>query len=540
MRDVRAILLLAVILIGFAVLFARAGIVMLGGEPQAAPAAIAKPQLTRAEIQDRNGVRLAVQVDVPSVTANPQTLWDAEAAADTLAQIISTPRDTLAKRLGDTTREFVWVARDITPAQKQAILQSGVEGLAFVQQAKRAYPNGALAGHVLGYAGIDENGLAGVEYAYDSTLWGDKPEPIQLTLDSRVQSLVEKSLAAGMTQYQAKAGAAILLDRDGAILAMASAPSFDPNLAREYPTNAPERINQATASVYELGSVMKPLTVAYALEQGVVENNTIFPTARPYSLGSYKIKDTHSVGAWASLKTIITESSNIGTLHVYAKLGADGIRAQTTAYGFDSPVTINLPERATPLLPEYWNEVNAGSVAYGHGISLSPLHMAAAYTVFTNQGIRRTPYIRQGEDISDGQRVLSASVSKTMANWLGAVVADGTGQRAADSGYAIGGKTGTADMPFEGGYDEDRNVCSFASIFPLNDPRYVLLVTLVEPQAADPKEGHTASWNAAPLSAKIINNIAPILGMYATQTNPTNLTDQIISPQPDQADEGAL
>ena len=199
---------------------------------------------------------------------------------------------------------------------------------------------------------------------------------------------------SAIERYAAKGGAAILLDRDGAILALASGPEFDPNLSGSYSAEAADRINNATASVFELGSVMKPFTLAYAVSENAVTSEAIFPTGDPFPLGPYNITDTHSVGPWASLKTIIKESSNIGTLHVFKQLGIEKTKAMIDRLGFGAAVPVELPGRGKPILPPSWTEVSAGTIAYGHGLSVSPLHMAAAYTVFTNAGVRRIPYVR--------------------------------------------------------------------------------------------------------------------------------------------------
>ncbi len=513
--DMRARAVSILILLGFAGLAVKGGLVALtspAGPDGRADVFAEAPR--RADIVDRNGDLLATSVTVYSLFADPRAMMDGDLVADRLAGVLpGLDRDQIARRLARKDRAFVWIRRGLTPRQKQAVFALGLEGLGFREEIRRSYPRGTLAGHVLGYAGADGDGLGGLEYSHDARLDAGGA-PLRLTLDSNVQFSLETELAQGVSRYQARAGAGIVLDaRKGDILAMASWPPLDPHAATRIAVDHPSRYNHALGSVFELGSVFKPLTVAAALQAGRVTLSETFAVEAPIEVGGRTISDTHPIASKATLRDIIAESSNIGTVKIAWRLGPEGQKAALEALGLTGQVSADLPGAAKPILPDVFDPLHAATVAYGHGIAVSPLALAAAYTAFANDGVRVAPRLVAGSGVpAPRQAAWSAETNRAMLDILRQAVVAGTGQLADSPGYRVAGKTGTAEKPIAGVYSEGANICSFAAVFPADRPEYVVLIVLDEPQAG-PDRGRAAGWNAAPTAGAVIERIAPILGV---------------------------
>jgi cell division protein FtsI (penicillin-binding protein 3) len=501
----------------FVVMAGRSAYIAATGAPEGAWAArrmAASESELRARILDRNSVLLAESVSSYSLWANPQLIWEPSEVAAKLREVFP-DMDTAAitRRLSDQSREFVWVRRGLTPGQRLRIMELGAEGLGFREERRRIYPQGALAGHVLGYTDIDGRGLAGLERQFDSILQPGQP-PLRLTLDISIQTALEVELAAAAEAYKIRGGAAILMEtRTGAIRGIASWPPFDPHRAGDLPTNDPGRLNRAVGAVYELGSVFKPLTIAAALDAGLVRPDERFPVGEPITIGSFTVQDTHWIGREASLTRIMAESSNIGTVLVNQRLGPRRQAAFLERAGLTARAPVELPGSAAPLLPRAYDETTAATVSYGHGISVTPLSFLTAFAAFGNDGRRVHPtLIEPATADAAGEELMSAETARAVLDMLRASVTHGTGQRADIAGYRIAGKTGTAEKPVAGGYDKDRNITSFAAVFPADRPEFALIVTLDEPQ---PVAGGsmTAAVNAAPVAGRIVERTAPLLGL---------------------------
>lgn len=498
----------------FVILAGKGGFLALSGQAQGLSAPGQPALATRADIVDRNGELLATSVASYSLWANPRLIWDAEKVADGLmTQFPDLDRDALTRRLADRDKGFVWVKRRLTPSQKQEVLALGLESLDFREEPRRAYPRGALAGHVLGYINADGAGIAGLELTLNDRLTAGEG-PVRLTLDIGAQATLEAELATAAIDYGIIGGAAILMEtRTGEIRAIASFPPFDPNRAAETPTQDPSRLNRAISAVYELGSVFKPLTVAAALEAGAVQPRDVFDVATPLEIGTTRITDTHWIGATASLSRILAESSNIGTVRVNQALGARRQGAFLDMAGLTRRAVIELPGSAAPLIPATLDPVTAATVSYGHGLSVSPLAFLAAFSAFGNGGEMAPPtLVADADERPAPVRLMSAITAELVTAMMRDTVAHGTASRADVAGYRVAGKTGTAEKPVAGGYDKDRNVASLAAIFPASRPEYALIVTLDEPRAVE-GGGMTASWNAAPVAGRIIERVAPLLGL---------------------------
>jgi cell division protein FtsI (penicillin-binding protein 3) len=499
----------------FVLLAGRGGYLALSDAPVRG---MASPQMAtpekRGDIVDRNGELLATSVVSWSLWANPKLVWDGEEAARQLVSVFPDLDEALlARRLSESRREFVWVKRGLTPRQREQVMMLGLEALDFREELRRAYPRGVLAGQVLGYTNVDGEGLGGVELAFDASLRAAQA-PLRLALDIGAQAALEAELATAAMDYDIVGGAAILMETaTGEIRGMASWPPFDPNRASETPANDPGRTNRAIGAVYELGSVFKPLTIAAALEAGVVRPGDRFEVGRPLEVRGFRVRDTHWIGQHADLTRILAESSNIGTVHVNLALGPQRQMQFLDRAGLTRRAPIALPGSAAPLVPARLDEVTAATVSYGHGFSVTPLAFLTAFAAFGNEGRMVTPKILSGEaSAGEPARLVSADTARVMIGMMRASVMDGTGRRGDVPGYRVAGKTGTAEKPIPGGYDRSRNVTSFAAVFPAESPRFALIVTLDEPKPIE-DGSMTAGMNAAPVAGRIIERVAPLLGI---------------------------
>lgn len=498
----------------FVVMAGRGGFLALSDAPARPGGPLTTAALEkRADIVDRNGELLATSVVSWSLWANPSLVWDAEEAARQLAEVLPDINEAdVAERLSNPRRQFAWVRRGLTPRQREQVMALGLEGLDFIEEARRVYPRGVLAGQVLGYTNVDGKGIAGAELAYDRALQaGD--EPVRLTLDIGAQTALEMELATAAMDYDMKGGAAILMEiGTGELRGVASWPPFDPNRATDTPPDDPGRMNRAIGAVYELGSVYKVLTVAAALEAGAIRPGDRFPVGEPLMIRSFRVTDTHWIGREANITRILAESSNIGTVHVNLALGPQRQMQFLQQAGLTKRAPLSLPGSAAPLVPPRLDEVTAATVSYGHGISVSPLAFLTAFAALGNGGEIAAPVILMGEAPPPPVRLVSAATADTVLSMMRDSVAEGTGRRADIPGYRVAGKTGTAEKPVAGGYDKDRNVASFAAVFPADSPQYALIVMLDEPKPIEDGT-RTAGVNAAPVAGRIIERVAPLLGV---------------------------
>ena len=501
-------------------------------EPRAS--AIGNPIIgQRSDIVDRNGRILATNLQTHSLYAHPRDMIDPAYAAQGLAEIF--PELDATELMKDFTgdRRFLWIRRQISPEQMQAVHDIGSPGLLFGPREMRLYPNGPIAAHILGGASYGREGVAsaevigvaGVERQFDSFLRDPANEgaPLELSLDLTVQAAAEQVLAGGMSIMNAKGATSVLMDiHTGEIVSMVSLPDFDPNNRPRVPITGDQSdsplFNRAVQGVYELGSVFKIFTTAQAMELGLVNPSTMIDTQGPLTWGRFRIRDFHDYGPELSTTDVIVKSSNIGTARIAMQIGAQRQRAFLDALGFLEPTPLELIEAPTgkPLLPRNWSEISTMTISYGHGLSSSPVHLAAGYASLLNGGTRVTPTLLRRETVELGPRVVSEAVSMRSRDMLRQVVSRGTASFGEVPGYEVGGKTGTADKPRAagGGYYDDKVISTFASVFPANDPQYILIVTLDEPSensGAEPRR--TAGWTAVPIAAEMIRRVAPLLGL---------------------------
>ena len=486
----------------------------------------------RADITDRNGTLLATNIVTAALYAQPRQLIDPERTARALATIFpDLDRETLLKGFTDG-RKFLWIRRSVSPEQRQAVHDIGEPGLLFGPRETRLYPNGAVAAHILGGTsfgreGVDAAeivGVAGVEKSFDERLRDPAltGEPLRLSIDLDLQAALEEVLAKGMADLSAKGAVGILMEaRTGRLRAMASLPDFDPNLRPALPVSGDPAdsplFNRAVQGRYELGSVFKPFTVALGLEKGIISPSTMVETKGPMKWGRFTIRDFHDYGPRLTVEDVLVQSSNIGTAHIALAEGAAAQQDFLRRLGLLDGLPVELAEtaRAKPLLPGKWSDLTTMTVSYGHGLAVSPLHLATAYASLMNGGHRVRPTLVDGSGPVDGERIVSERTSRQLRDMLRQVVVRGTAKLADVPGYDIAGKTGTADKPLpSGGYARDKVFSTFAAVFPAKDPEYVLVIALDEPSNTDHGISiRTAGYTSAPLVAEAVRRIAPLMGM---------------------------
>ncbi len=488
---------------------------------QAVPTSFARP-----DIVDRNGRLLATDVEMPSLYADPALVIDRDEVAEKLARVLPELDEAEVRRLlSDRTRRFVWLRRGLSPRLAQAVHDLGLPGLGFRRELKRAYPAGALAGHLIGAVNVDNKALAGIERHLDdngsiepvhgATLTGRAP--LRTSLDLGVQHALDEELKAAMGRYEAKGAAGLVLDvTTGEVVAAQSLPGADP--ARIADLIDDSRQDKLAGGVYELGSIMKMATVAMALDGGQVTADSVLDVRQPLEAGRYTIRDPHPAGRPLTVAEIFVRSSNVGAGMLALEAGAERQRAFFDRLGLTASIKTEAGPVAAPLLPAQWNKVETITLAYGHGIALAPVQFAAAAAALVNGGRRVTPTLlrRLPGDMVAGDAVVTPETSRVMRELMRRNVTDpaGTGRKAAAAGYRVGGKTGTAELAVKGRYKASAVISSFLAAFPMEAPRYVALVMIFEPKPTKAAQGQLAAGNnAAPTAGRLIERIAPLLGI---------------------------
>lgn len=478
----------------------------------ASQAAVTRGEERRAEIVDRHGMLLATDLTMASLYADPTIVPDKEYTALKLAEIF--PELDMDAIYSDLQRQgrFVWIKRNLHPQEQDAVLDLGIPGLAFKNERKRAYPHGRSLAHVVGMAGVDNNGLMGIERSFNRALVSHDAEPLQLSIDLRVQTAVVEALREEVEEHQAIGAAGLVMDiHTGELLALASLPDFDPNVPASI--QAEDMFNRATLGVYELGSSFKTFTFASAFEHDVIKMDHVYDATKPLKIGRFSIRDHHPKERWLTVPEVFMYSSNIGTARIADVMGAELQREYLGKLGLYDTVELELPELGTPMLPERWGRVQNMTVSYGHGIAVSPLHVARAYAILANGGTFVHPTLVKGQGRMEGQ-VIAPETTEVMNKMLRLVVAEGTGKQADVPGYMVGGKTGTAEKAGAGSYERKRMVTDFVGVFPMHKPRYVVMTMIDEPKGSKASWGYaTAGWTAAPAAQDIISRIAPMLGI---------------------------
>ena len=482
----------------------------------------------RPDILDRNGVQLATDIRTVSVFAEPRNILDKDEATELLTAVLP---DLNAKELRDklgTKKGFVWIKREITPRQQAEVHRLGIPGVGFVPENKRVYPNGNVAAHVLGFANVDNIGIAGIEKYIDSqglqdlngagfAVQASDLKPVQLSIDMRVQHLLRDELVKGLEKYRAIAAAGAVMDvNTGEMIALVSLPDFDPG----NPVDALEkdRINRMNVGVYEMGSTFKALTIAMALDSGKASINSSYSTAGGMMrFGRQVIKEYHGTGRTLTVPEVFLHSSNMGSIKMALSVGVEGHKAFLKKMMQLDRMTTELPESASPIVPQRWGEINTATIAFGHGLAVAPIQALAAVGALVNGGYLIKPtFLKRSEEEAkkDAIRVIKPETSEAMRFIMRINGEKGSARFADIPGYFVGGKTGTAEKVINGRYAKNKNFTTFTAIAPSDKPRYVFLAIYDEPKGYAESGGYsTAAWNAGKTTGKVIERAAPILGM---------------------------
>jgi cell division protein FtsI (penicillin-binding protein 3) len=478
----------------------------------------------RPDILDRNGTVLATDVKAPSLFAEPRKLIDVDEAEELLTAVLPDLDATEVRERLSSKRGFVWLKREITPKQQQEVHRLGIPGVGFLTENKRVYPNGPVVSHEIGHVNIDNQGIAGIEKWLDGQglaalhmagLATDQlQQPVQLAVDLRVQFALRDELVAAREKFKAKASSGVIVNvNTGEILALVSEPDYDPNNPRE--ANDPTRINRLTTGVYEMGSTFKSLTLAMALDSGKVTLDSKFDARGDLHYGKFTIHDFHAQHRILSVPEIFTYSSNIGTAKMALSLGVDYHKAFLKKLGQLDRLRTELPESAEPLVPKHWGELNTVTIAFGQGLSVAPLQAVMGISALVNGGRLIPPtFLKRDQVEADklAKRVIKAETSDKMRYLMRLNVEKGTATRANVAGYYVGGKTGTSEKVVGGRYSKTKVLTSFTAIMPADNPQYLLLIMIDEPQGLAETHGFaTSGWNAVPVGAKVIERVAPLL-----------------------------
>lgn len=496
---------------------------------------------TRASIVDRNGVVLAANMASRSLYVQPN-----EMSNNASRRRVATELATLFPELDaddlfasfSNGSSFRWVKKRLTPEQQQAVHDVGEPGLHLGPREVRIYPQGRIAAHLLGNVSdgysdaqsVELKGTAGVEMAKDRLLQqlGKQNLPLELSIDLRAQAILSDTLTAAIHTYKAEGGSAVLMDANsGEIIALVSLPDYDPNLWAEIFSGTPEQRKvlfcQASQGLYEFGSTFKIFAAAQALELGLVDIDSEVPN-QDIKLGKYTISRYDTDESYLSVEDVIAKSSNVGSAWLALQIGSERQRQFMKELGLLDPsgIETNEAQNLFPMAPSNWGDIQTATISYGHGLSVSQVHLAAAYSTIVNGGMRVRPtIIKNNQPTSEPYRVISSETSKKVTKLLQAVATKGTAKTSKPNGYSWGGKTGTADKPSVGGYAEDQVLATFASVFPIENPRFTLVVTLDNADSEDgTKWSRAASRTAVPTTAILISELAPLLGIRPIPQSP--------------------
>ena len=468
----------------------------------------------RANIYDRNDVLAATDLKTKSLYVSSVLVKNPQAIARGLSGIFSdlSYAEVLKKiKEGKNSKQWILIKRNLTPNQADQVQNLQMAGLLFEDDRIRVYPQKSITSHLIGYVDLDRKGLSGIEMQYDRKLM--MGNDVHLAMDIRVQDILNDELVNGIATYHAKAAAGIVMDvNTSEVLALSSLPGFDPNLQNE--ADADQRFNRVTNGVYELGSVFKVFTNTAAFEENLVKMTDMYNVHEPIKYGRFTIKDDHAVKDDMNVGEIFAYSSNIGTVQIAKKIGADNQKDFLKKIGLLKKIDADFPGLGKPIYPKTWREINLFTISYGHGIAITPLHLATAVSAIVNGGILRNPSFLKLEKQPKGERVIKESTSEIMRAMLRKVVLEGTGRNANVEGYEVGGKTGTAERAESGGYNERQTLASFVAVFPISKPKYLVYVIFDRPNYTF----NTGGMVAAPVAGKIVRNIAPLLGVRPNVT----------------------
>ena len=481
-------------------------------------------RLPRPDIISENGLILAADIKIASLYAEPYKITDIDQTIEKLTPYLAYKNIPNLRKKLSLKRKFIWIEREITPSKQEKIHELGLPGIGFKSETRRVYPMKNLAAHILGFVDVDSRGLAGIEKYLDENgkifvasltePYKNQVNPVTLTLNIGMQHILRQNLKNAMNEFSAKAAAGVILNvHTGEIKALVSLPDFDPNSPKQALNE--DKINRITAGVFEMGSAVKTVTVAMALDENIITIENVYDATNPIRIAGFTIDDFHAQRRPLSVKEIFTYSSNIGTGKIALDVGLEKHKYFLKKIGFNQKLQTELPEAAKPLFPKRWTNIESVTASFGHGFSIQPLQLASVIAAFVNGGTLITPtFLPRDENIAQhiGKRIIKNKTAQIIKYLLEENVIQGTAKKAYKEGYHIGGKTGSAEKIIDGKYSSNHRMTSFVGAFPMKDPQYVILIMLDEPKPTPETTGYaTAGWNAVPVAGDIIEQIAPIV-----------------------------
>ena len=487
----------------------------------------AREHIPRPDIVDRNGIVLATDIAVASLYADPRKIIDIDEAVELItATVPDIDSKALLAKFKTPGKAFVWLKRQVSPEERDAVYNLGIPGVGYVNERKRVYPQGRLSAHTVGYVDVDTKGIAGIERYLDDagalfTASLTDPgkaaaAPAELAMDIRVQHAMTDEISKAVIKFKAIAGGGILLDIEtGEVISLVSLPDFDPNA--EAKKIGRDQQNRMLSGVYELGSVIKAVTFAMAFDTGTVNMNSKYDARFPLVIGSARISDFHAQRRVLTVPEIFTHSSNIGTAKMALDVGVEKHKEFLASVGLFDKLLTEVPETARPLLPKKWGKLVSATAAFGHGFAVQPLQGLSVVAGLLNDGNMVPPtFMRRSKEEADvlAKNIVKASTADALRTLFRLNVTDGTASKADVVGYRVGGKTGTAEKVVNKRYSKEHSLTSFIGAFPMDKPRYAILIMLDEPKALPETYGFsTSGWNAVPTASKIIERIAPLLNI---------------------------
>ena len=479
---------------------------------------------SRPDIVDRNGEVLATDIKTASLFAEPRRIVDADEAIEKLSTVLPEIDYEQTYRKLKSGAGFVWLQRQLTPKQQADILALGIPGLGFRTEKRRFYPSGETSSYIVGLTNIDNQGISGMEKYIDEQGLSDLQasglavardlKPVKLSIDLRVQHVVRDEIAAGLERYRAiGAGAVVLNIKTGEVMAMASVPDFDPN--NPYNAQDKDRLNRMSAGLYEMGSTFKSFTSAMALDSGKATMNSRFDASHPIRVGHQAIHDFHGKNRVLSLPEVFLYSSNIGSAREAELVGIEGHREFLHRLGILERMQTELPEVARPTEPKVWKQVNSFTIAFGHGVSTTPLQAAVGCAALMQGYLIQPTFLIRGEQeaMAVAKRVVSDKTVEGMRYLYTLNAEKGSARNARVPGYRVGGKTGTAEKVINGRYSKDLNFNTFVAAFPMDDPQYLVFTIADAPHPEKPGMTDVAANNAGVMAGNIIRRSAAMLGV---------------------------
>lgn len=508
-KKSRLVFIYFCILAAFCIIILRMFFVVIFGDKIQVSNAYDLRKLTkRSNIVDRNGTLVATDLKTKSLYLSSILVKDPNHVAKSVSSIfpdLSTHE--VLKKITDNKSSKSWILlkRNLTPSQAEQVQNLKIAGLIFEDDRIRVYPQKSITSHLVGYVDLDRKGLAGIEMQYDKQL-ARGTQDLQLALDIRVQDVLHDELVSGIEHYRAKAAAGVIMDvTNGEVLAVSSLPDFDPNLQHE--ANPDQRFNRVINGVYELGSIFKIFTNTIAFEKDLVKMSDVYNVREPIKYGRFTINDDHAVKDEMTVAEIFAFSSNIGTVQIAKKIGIDTEKDYLEKFGLLKKIDTEFPGLGRPISPKVWRDINLFTISYGHGIAITPLHIATTVAAIANGGTLYKPSFLKLKDQPSGERIIKESTSDTMRQMMRKVVVEGTGRNSNVEGYEVGGKTGTANRAEGGGYNERSTMASFVAVFPMSKPKYLVYVIFDRPNYTF----NTGGMVAAPVAGKIIRDLGSIL-----------------------------